>query len=118
MSVAKEIVDVLLPLAVTTVVPVGGIFFATAMRAVSRRFGAQTEQLLRDELGKALQRGLAQMQSKAGASPSTVQQAVTEYVLTTMPDTVKRLGVTQQSLWMRVGAEIAAQAAKAALDRK
>lgn len=118
MSVAKEIVDVLLPLAVTTVVPVGGIFFATAMRAVSRRFGAQTEQLLREELGKALSRGLAQVQARPGAKPGDVQEAVTDYLLTTMPQTIARLGVSRQSLGLRVAAEIAAQAAKAAFDRK
>lgn len=116
MSIAQEVADLLIPIAVSTVVPVGGIFFAQAMRAVSRRFGAQTEQLLREELGKALVRGISQVEGR-GAKPADVQQKVVEYILETMPQTVERLGVTQRSLWLRVGAEIAAQAARAALEK-
>lgn len=93
----------IIPLALSALVSILGWFFARAMIAVRERFGAETEKLLRDELGKAIARALA---AKGGArSPDPVGE-VLEYLEQTMPDTLARLGASHEALASRIAVEI------------
>lgn len=80
---------------------------ARAALAVRERFGAATEQILREELHKALQRAVIMAEGKTAQGGTVSPGSVADYILETMPGTIKRLGASRDALVKRAEAEIA-----------
>ena len=102
----SDVINNLIPFFLSAVVSILGWVFTRAMIAVRERFGAETERLLRDELGKAMQRGIAKATTEF-TDPVLQADRAARYVQETMPDTVERLGANSTGLTRRAYAELA-----------
>ncbi|NCM96133.1 MAG: hypothetical protein GW948_02115 [Rhodobacterales bacterium] len=94
-----------LTLFVSAVFTLIGFYATRAMAAVREKYGTEAERILREELAKAMQRALSK--AATDVNPVAVPQAAADYLIATMPDTVKRLGASREGLTRRAEAELA-----------
>jgi hypothetical protein len=104
-----DFINDLIPLLIPALLSVVTWFVTRALIAVRERFGAETERILRQELDKAMARGIAVAATRrraGGADAYLDGQRAAAYVLETMPRTVARLGADYEAVIERAKAQI------------